>query len=714
MNTPKLTLHCVSSRKVLVLALMAAFGTAYADEGLDKLIKPDGATFSAGVAGVMGSVKDRSLVGQYNGWGSKDNVGLIDIEAVSREDATGTWTAVEGRNLGLDTREMRFSRDVQGQWKVYGEYNELVRHEPLTVNTGMQNVGTTTPTVSLIALGAGSDVNLDLKRKDLTLGVVKWLSPNLTIEANVKSEDKTGTRLSGIGGYCSNAISPICTGATSTVAAMFLLPEPVNSITQQIEGEIHYFDDKFSLTGGYYGSYYKNSNSTVALGGIGSVLAGTTQALLAANLGQPLVLPPDNQAHQLYLSGAYAFDPGTRANFKLAFTHATQDESFGSLAAGNLGGAVDTTLAQLGLTKRQSRDLTFNLNGRYEEITDRTRLGSYVVDSSGTLYTNTPNGSMRMNGKAEALYQFSADTRGAIAVDFASVNRERPVSTTFVPSSSLAAMRERTNEVGARVELRRSMSDTLNGAISLGHSDRDGYRWYSLNQATGYAVMTYAATSSLAGTFPMNMVDRSRDNFKLSADWTPAEALSIQASVDQGRDHFKGPTTAGLNDTDAIAFNVDAAYKLSDQWGLTAYASSGKHTLAMRQAIGYIANLTSNSSGYGLGVTGKVNSNLEFGASYSYQEDINSSRFTMTTGAAVINPPPDETYRITALKLYGKYALDKATLVQVDLIQQQTTLEDWNWSSGGVPFAYEDKSTVSIQPVQQVTYLGVKYVFRFK
>ena len=662
----------------------------------------------------MGSAKDRSLVGQYNGWSNKDAELLLDFESIERDEASGTWTQVEGRNLGMDNREVRFSRDVQGQWKVAGEYSEQVRHDPLTIHTGMQGIGTTTPVANLIALGAGSEVNLDLKRRGLTLGVLKWLSPNLTIEANVKSEDKTGTRLSGIGGYCSNAISPICTGAATTVAALFLLPEPVNSVTQQIEGEIHYFNDKLSLTGGYYGSFYKNSNSTVALGVGGVLNANATEALLAANLGQPLALPPDNQAHQLYVSGTYAFDPANRANFKLAYTHATQDESFGSLAAGNLGGAVDTTLGQVGLTMRRSKELTLNVSGRYEETTDRTHLGNYLVDGSGALYTNTPNGSLRMNGKAEALYQFSSDTRGLLAVDFASVNRERPVATTLIPSTSLAAMRERTNELGIRAELRRSMSDTLNGAISLGHSDRDGYRWYALNPATGYAFITYAATGSLSGTFPMNMVDRSRDNFKVSADWTPDEALSIQASVDQGRDHFKGPTSAGLNDTDAIAFNVDASYKLNDQWGLTGYASSGKQTLAMRQAVGYIANLTNDSSAYGFGVIGKVSSKLEVGGNFSYMEDRNSSRISMTTGAVVANPPPDETYRSTAIKLYGKYLMDKSSTVQIELVQQRVEYDQWAWSSGSVPFSYTDNSTVTVQPVQNVTFIGVRYIFSIK
>lgn len=694
---------------------MAAFGPAHADDTIEELIKPDIASISVGIAGATGSREDRSFFGQYNGWGDSKSAALLDFEYVQRNDETGTWTKAEGFNLGLDNRELQFSRDVQGQWKIAGEYSEQVRHDPLTLNTGMQGIGTTTPTASLIGLGAGANVNLELKRRALALSGVKWISSNLSVEANFKTEDKNGTRLSGIGGYCSNAISPICDSATTTLAALFLLPEPVDSTTRQIEGQVHYFNEKLSLTGGYYGSFYDNSNSTVALGGIGSVLgAGGTQAALAANLGQPVALPPDNQSHQLYLSGTYALKPTTRVNFKLAYTHSTQNESFGSLGAGSLDGAVDTTLGQAGLTMQPNKKLTLNFTGRYEDKKDNTRLGNYLVDGAGNLYTNSPNNSLRMNGKAEALYQISGNYRGLLAVDYAYINRDRPEATTLSTSTSMAALRERTNEVGLRAELRGSVSETLSGSVGVGHSERDGYRWYALDPATGYPFMSYGTSSGLSGTFPLTMVDRDRDNIKLMADWAPTQALSIQLALDQGTDRFKGPTSAGLNKTDTFSFNVDASYKLNLKWMLTGYASSGKQTLGMRQQIGYIADLENHSTTVGFGATGTINAKLQIGGNLSYLEDINRYNIGMTTGAAVTNPPPDETYRSTVLKLYAKYALDRASGIQVDLVHQRVRYDQWAWGNGGIPFAYTDNSTVTVQPDQQVTYLGVKYVYRFK
>jgi MtrB/PioB family decaheme-associated outer membrane protein len=706
---------CSFQQRVLVLALLAAFGQAYADEAVDQLIKPDETSVSVGAAAAAGSRKDRSIWGQYNGWGDSESAALLDFDYTRRDDATGLWTRAEGRNLGQDNRELSFSRDKQGDWRFVIDYSELVRHDPLTLNTGLQGVGSTTPVAKAIALGAGSDVNLDQKRKAFGLSGLKWISQNLSLEASFKTEDKAGTRLSGIGGYCSNAISPICTGATSTVGALFLLPEPVNSTTQQFEGAVHYTQDKLSLTAGYYGSFYQNSNSTMALGGIGGVLgAGATQAALATNLGQPVALSPDNQAHQFYLSGNYAFQPTTRANFKLAYTHATQDEGFGILGSGGLGGVVDTTLGQAGLTMRPRSDLTLNFTGRYEQKDDQTRLGNYYTDGLGGVHTNSPNDSQRVNGKVEALYQFANQTRGLLAFDYESINRNRPVNSSLVSTASMAAMRERTNEIGVTAELRRSLSETLNGAISLRHSERDGYRWYALDPTMGYPFITYAASSALSGTFPMTMVDRNRDTVKLATDWAPTEALSVQASVEQGNEHYKGPTAGGLSNTDTFAFNIDASYQVNDKWALTAYASNGKQTLGMRQDIGYLAELGNLNTTAGVGVKGKVSSKLELGGSLSFMEDSNTYKINMNTGVAVANPPPDEIYRSTVLKLYAKYVLDKASEVQFDLINFHTEYNQWAWGNGGTPFAYADNSTVTLQPVQNVTFLGGRYVYKFK
>ena len=88
---------------------------------------------------------------------------------------------------------------------------------------------------------------------------------------------------------------------------------------------------------------------------------------------------------------------------------------------------------------------------------------------------------------------------------------------------------------------------------------------------------------------------------------------------------------------------------------------------------------------------------MEVGGEVSYLDDKSSYNLSMTTGAPVSNLP-DNTYRATILKLWGKFAIDKKSDVRIDLIQQWADYNDWTWGYNGVPFTYSDNSTVTMQP----------------
>ena len=84
---------------------------------------------------------------QYNGLYKDDAYFLLDFDYVRRDPETGTWTVVRGKDLGLDTREVSFLYGPQGRYKLFGEYWELTRYYPRTINTGVQGIGTTSPTL---------------------------------------------------------------------------------------------------------------------------------------------------------------------------------------------------------------------------------------------------------------------------------------------------------------------------------------------------------------------------------------------------------------------------------------------------------------------------------------------------------------------------------------------------------------------------------------
>lgn len=741
MNIPR---HCFGFRqKLLVVSLFAAFGPAHAaDDEMAQFIKPD-SSIGVGIGVIGGDDKDRTIFGQYNGLRKNDASLLLDFDIVKRDDATGLWTNAEGRNIGLDNREIRFSQQRQGDWKYSAEFSELVRRDLRTINTNLQNAGTTAPVVTSLATPAtGADVNLNLKRKALTLGAEKWLSSNLLFEASFKNEEKDGARLFGIGNSCSNVIGSLsntcasATGGAAVTGALLLLPEPINSSTRQLEAKLSYSGETFTLSGGYYGSFFSNSNGALnpfvngnLVNPDGTVLntaiaPGSTLAGLGGYLQQTVALAPDNEAHQLYVSGTYALTPKVRANFKMAKTRAKQDDSFvGTGLAGapagvdSLGGRVDTTLLQVGLSGRPSTalpKLSMVANFRYEDRDDKTQLAAYTVDGAVSR-TNTQDSLRRVTSKLEASYALPDNYRATVGVDYAEVDRRRPVASAIIPAASFTAWREQTEEIGYRAEVRRSLSETLNAAVGYGHSKREGDRWLRL--VPGYPPASDAAIAgspSALGTLPMTMMDRRRDKLKVSADWAPTSTLSVQFIFEDGKDEYSGPTQKGLHDTGMKFYGVDAAFALSDAWKLTGYVNQAEQILHVDHGTGYVAALDNDTVSVGIGVTGKLSNKLEVGADVSYTNDRNRYNLSMSTGAAIVGGLPDVTYRVSSLKLFGKYAMAKNGDIRVDLVHQSAQFDEWTWAASGVPFAYSDNTTVSMQPNQSVTFLGARYIYKFR
>lgn len=733
------------TRKVLCVAIVAAYGLAQAEDDAEmtRLTKPE-SSVSAGIGGISGDRKDRALSGMYNGMRDHNAYGLLDVSIVKRDDATGTWTIFEGRNLGLDNRELGFSQQKQGDWKYFVDYSELVRHDPRTINTALQGAGSNNPTVVRLATpGTGSDLNLEMKRKAFGLGGEKWITPNLQFELNFKSEDKDGSRLFGKGFACTSGAAPGCGGPTATATgwALLMLPEPINSTTRQVEAKLNFSADKLALTGGYYGSFFTNS-----VGSLTPTVPGTLNnalgnplplaAGLQGILGLPMALPPDNQAHQFYLSGNYAFTPTTRANFKYAYTHATQDENFlGSGLTGapggrsNLGGVVDTTLAQFGVTARPIPKLSLLANVRYEDKKDRTPIDLYNIEGT-TTFTNSHVSNRKVGGKLEASYQFLPTTRGTVGLDYLEVNRELPPSSNSV--AGLSGLRGETRELGYRLEVRQSVTEDLSGTLGYVSSRRNGSDWYSLCTSApciaagaGYGASVPASTivgASATAIFPMMLTDRERDKWRFAADWSPTDRLSLQLVVEDGTDRYTTAGTKGLRDTGMTLYSLDASWNVTDNWKVSGYASHGNQTLHVNHSTGYMADLKNRSDTFGLAVVGSPTSRLQVGADLSYTNENDRYGQSLDPAASAANAAflassgglPDVNYRLSTFKFFGKYALEKSSDIRVDLIHQRTRLNEWSWSNNGVPFTYSDNTTLGMNPNQNITFLGATYIYKWQ
>lgn len=776
------------SKTLLALAVMAAYAPVFADDAEIALLTRPTSSISVGVGNASGDAAGRSIFGQYNGLRPDSTTLQLDVDINSRNDATGTALYLKGSNLGLDSRDLSISYEKQGDWKVGADYSGLTHRELRTVNTGLQGVGSATPSVVRLATpGSGTDYNLSAKREGMGLSMEKWFSKSLQLEVSFKNENKTGARLFGTGYACAAYVCTNAQTATNQTWAFLMLPEPIDSTTKQIEARLNYHDKNLTVSGGYYGSYYTNANGsiratvpnqlnnplgnpiTLAPAVSGSVIAGGGTSLQNV-MQMPVALGADNEAHQFYVSGAYRFTPSTNGTFKYAYSRAKQDENFAAAGftgapAGvtSLNGVVDTRLAQLGLTTKVTPKFGLLANVRYERKEDHTPSVLYNIEGGAAspapavpsvatpsnvnrYWYNYHVDSTKVVGKVEANYQFAPGTRGTLGLDYNMVDRPVPISITEEELAGIGAVRSKNTENGYRLELRSNLAETLSGSFGYTNSKRVGNDWTSLSNSAAFvaAGLGYGMTGpagqflslNAGNAFPMNMADVDRSKVKLAANWNPTEQFELQLVAETSSDKNAMPFNAvalgkGWRESSTRLFSVDASYVVSDNWKVNGYASSGSQNLMVNHSTGYMADLTSPTESFGLGVVGQASSKLELGAQLTLLRD--STRYGLlasptTTGtlpnirqvapnannvAQATIGLPDVRYTSNTLNLFGKYALDKKSDIRVSMVYQRATLDEWSWANNGVSFVFGDNTTVKMSPEQTVTFIGASYIYKF-
>jgi MtrB/PioB family decaheme-associated outer membrane protein len=741
------------SRASVALAVALAFGPARAQEGggLAPLATAPVSAISVGVGVATGDEKDRARFGLFNGLRTHDVTGLLGFGYYNRDAVSGRWMSLEGRNLGLDNRELGYSYRRLGDLKFNVDYNEITRHDPRTINTSLVGAGTTTPTVSLLATPrTGQDLNLELKRKSIGLIVEKQFG-SYQLEVNFKNEDKDGARFWGRGFACS--ASWVTAGACTTAgpAAILMLPEPVNSTIRQLDLKLNYSGEKLRLSGGYYGSFYTNSNGTLrptitgTLGNqnLGSTATQAADPLFYNTMSLPMALWADNQAHQLFLAGNYAITPKTRMTFKYAYTKATQNESFAGMGltgapAGrsDLGGEIDTTKAQVGISAHPLEKLHVHGDLAFESKKNKTPLAYYNIfggtatPTAANTFTNGNQSSEKYDAKLEANYRLPANVQLIGGMQY-----EHEDFGTFTPTEvagGISGLRQEMEETTFRVELRKSMSETFTGSVSYVSSRKKGdspwLKPLSL-PSTGVietspdclSVGANACIYSRTAIFPFIYMDREREKLRLTGNWMPTEKLSLQLFWDDGTDRFHGPTEHGLRVTRMGNYAVDVGYVMSDAWKLNAYTSYGRQSRDSGHSTGYDALVTDRAISLGAGIAGKATGRLQVGADLLWIQDKLLYSQTADAAASPTNVAllantgglPDVTYKLLQLKLYGEYALQKNAYLRLDMIHYRSFFNEWTYNFNGTPYLYSDNTTLGAKERQIVTFVGASYIFKF-
>ena len=422
--------------------------------------------------------------------------------------------------------------------------------------------------------------------------------------------------------------------------------------------------------------------------------------------------PLDNQAYKLYLNGAYKFTPTTQATLKLAYTLGIQDEEFprnsstastrlGGNTQDDLNGKVDTMLMQLGVSSRPIEDLTLRAKYRILDRRDNTQVRQWVSETNTKTGFNQTHSRNTQTLDLEANYRLPDDYRVTTAFEYEHWRRASPARRTV-------SWRDETDEVSARLQLDKTLTETLGGSLAYIISYRQGEDY----QRAGLG----------ANADPANVVDpihwsnRERHKARLSMDWAPIEKLSLQATFDGSKDAFEDSSRPlGVQDGMSNNIAVDATYELMRYWNLTAWASRSEATQDQTQ-VGESGALQGSWEGHlsnvgyaaGLGLRGEPVERLKIGSGVQFTHDV--SEFEVR-GATFGNADlPDIVYRQWKFNLFADYQFTEHSAVKFNYDFTHNATTDWTWQN----FLYDNDGTyVNLPERENAHFIGLSYRYRW-
>lgn len=529
------------------------------DKVLDLTIPAD--TIEAGGGYVS---DDSAKFGEYNGLNKKGGYGILNFDV--RGGGYGTddptrWR-ITGSNLGLDTRNLYGEYGQQGRFRIYGEYDELVKNRSDTYMTPYTQVGGSTfllpgnwivPRVPQVSATAGNfrgldpttgtanslvngvstpptaaqiatvnnaiaqdipqfyqkDISTERKRSDA--GFIYNIDSRWDVRASFSHEDKTGAKLMN---FLSLAVG------TSAVT----LPDPIDQTHDQYNASINYSGEKGYFQAAYYGSIFKNNIDSI-----------TWQNPFDTTKSSTFSSMPDNEFHQLLVTGGYKFSPVTKLMVNGSYGRATQNQPFINgaelpfgLPVTSLNGKVETTTFNIKLTSRPMKDLNVWAGYKYDDRDNKTPVNIYrfydanepatgtspfnaffglPVSGAGSMgsniniYENRPYSKKTNQFDAEGDYRVANGQFVKLAYQFQKI--DRTCNGTAFDCADADSSRENT----LRGEYRATMGESLNGRVSYAYSERrvdyNPNGWLALVPMAGQ-IPSGGATTSVASFLAAN------------------------------------------------------------------------------------------------------------------------------------------------------------------------------------------------------------------
>jgi MtrB/PioB family decaheme-associated outer membrane protein len=616
--------------------------------------------FSGSVELGAGYVSDDSFkFGEYTGLSEQGGflVGGADAR-FRRQD--GSWFDLSAVDLGLDSRSVDVAGGRQGLYRLSLDYKELPHYLTESALTPFAGAGGATLTLPGSWVPGGSTAgmtdlahslhpaDLETHRRRLDFGAAVTPFDHWEFGLLYRHETRSGQRGSS---------GTFQTDATQLVS-------PVDYVTDEFNASAAYGGERLQVRLAYYGSLFTNNNQALTWTNPYLPLAP------GATAGQ-LALAPDNQFHQLSLSGGYHFGARTVATADLAAGRMTQNEAFlpttlntnlvtDPLPRGSLDGKVDTLSARLRVTSSVTDKLRLNVSGSYDDRNNRTPQATYDRVNTDTSYpadprTNQPYDFRRTAFGVNGDYYIAGGVRFGVGYDYDI--RERNLQDIG-----------RTEEGTVWGRLTARVTDRVDLTLKGAHGDRSVSDFHANPeiQPPGNPVMR-----------KYNMADRLRDTAELRADFMVNEYFSVGLAGTLARDDY-AKSALGLTSDHDNTISGDATLALGEKTTATAYLSheeirsrqSGANAVS-GAATWYGLNNDSIDTG-GIGLRHKVTDDLDVGLDYT--ASYSRGQVEVAGGTA---PFPDLTSHLDSVKVYANYRLKPAISLRLAWWYESYQTADW-------------------------------------
>lgn len=604
----KLTISVLALAVQGALAAMAATPLAAMAEGEDDvatLVNPTNYV-EAGVANVS---HDSPKFGEYNGLNKNGGYGIVNFgvkggDSYGQNTGTRRWS-VTGSDLGTSSRAIGGSVGDQGSWNLGVNYDEL-RHYTTTnfqspyqgsvggnsfnLPAGFSTVANTRTGLTATQAAAIQTQDVHNDRKNTAINGSFNFNANLQFTFDYNHLDQSGAKLQafgsmGAGGAGGEAVS--------------LLPMPTNYKTDTINLALNYTGDAGYATGSYYGSFFRDAYTQV-----------NWMTFNGANTLQTMSTPPDNNFHQLNLTGGYAFSPTTKFAGGLSYSRNTQNDAYQTFGAdapmlatgyptqSSLNGLVVNKHLDAKVTNQTTKDLTVWAGFKYDNRSNRTAASIYgfnAIDASAShwaFYSNTPLSVKKTQLELAGDYRISRDRHLVVAYNYEDVkkwcdnyagngtrsNGSNTLGTIYgAGGNCVTNTGNQDNKLSATYRFK--AGDSTNANIGYVYDrrkadfDQNAIAAFITNRTVAGSSTTLPEGQNAAdfpGFHPWFEASRTEQVLKAGANWQANEKLSLGVNGRYTDDDYNDQTY-GVGKGKSAMLNFDATYAYSDTGTFSAY-----------------------------------------------------------------------------------------------------------------------------------------------